>query len=170
MSKKLFVKGKNKVSFLIDDEDLEEIKKRKWYLLKSNTARTNYIYSPDRKGKVQRTLFLHRLITGASKGYDVDHINGNGLDNRKENLRVCTRSQNKMNIIKNSNKISSKYKGVYPIGENEKRKQGWRAAITLDGKMKTIGRYYTEKEAALAYNAYAKEIFGEFAKINKIVL
>jgi hypothetical protein len=109
--------------------------------------------------------YLHRVITGATKGMDVDHINGDRLDNRRSNLRVCSRSENMKNARKRS-RCSSKYKGVTWV----KSKKRWRAQITMvecKGS-KHIGYFKSEIDAARAYNEAAKEYFGEFAKINDL--
>jgi len=91
----------------------------------------------------------------------VDHINGNPLDNRRENLRICTRAQNTCNrkAVVNS---KSGYKGV--TKKNSSRK--WIPEIRKDGKKLYLGSYNTPEEAAKAYDKAAKEIFGEFAKLN----
>jgi hypothetical protein len=106
---------------------------------------------------------MHRLIMNAPIGYDVDHINHNGLDNRRCNLRVCTRTQNQANS--KPRKKSSKYKGVsWSNSENK-----WRAFIRINGKGKTIGRFDSELDAAEAYNNEAKKCFGEFAYVEACV-
>jgi hypothetical protein len=169
MSRYYYTSGKNKIEFLIDQDDLEFVEKNKWYLLKSSTSRTNYLFCRKRIGKIVKIQFLHRFLTNCPKGKDVDHINGDGLDNRKSNLRICTRSQNKMNTNKITKKCTSIFKGV-SFAATEKRKRKWRASITINGKSKTIGRFLTENEAALAYNKQAIVHFGKYANINKIQL
>jgi hypothetical protein len=89
----------------------------------------------------------------------VDHINGNGLDNRDENLRLATNSQNQMNSRKRSG-TSSRYKGV------SLQRKRWRAQIKLDGKLIYLGMFDTEEQAAMAYDYAAIELFGEFSRIN----
>ena len=102
----------------------------------------------------------HPELRGNPKLY-IDHINGNPLDNRKENLRLVTPQQNTMNkrSYKNS---TSKYKGVYW----DKKYNKWRTRITIDNKKKHIGYYQDEREAALAYDKEAKKLFGEYAHLN----
>ncbi len=94
------------------------------------------------------------------EGYEVDHINHDGLDNRRCNLRLATRANNCHN--QRSFKGSSKYKGVWRVGEK------WAACIRVDGRSKRLGTFVSEKEAALAYNQAAREHYGEFAKLNEI--
>jgi hypothetical protein len=96
-------------------------------------------------------------------GKQIDHINGDKLDNRKANLRVCTNGQNHMNIKKYAGK-TSKYKGVWWNKERGK----WQTDIKLDKKKRYVGRFEDENEAGLAYNAAAIALFGEFALLNEV--
>jgi len=91
----------------------------------------------------------------------VDHINGNPLDNRKSNLRICTHAENSNNTGPRKNNTSG-YKGVYWA----KRNKRWLAQITHNGKQVYIGHYKDKEEAARAYDAKAKEFQGEFAYLN----
>jgi hypothetical protein len=112
---------------------------------------------------------LHRVICGAIKGEYVDHINSNKLDNRFENLRVCTFAQNMQNRDKRKGQNkSSKYKGVYPERRNPNLKNIWGARIKVNGKTISLKYYLTEKEAALAYNEAAIRLHGSFASLNII--
>jgi len=117
----------------------------------------------------RKTTCIHRLITNAPKGMVVDHVNGNGLDNRKENLRVCTPLQNAMNKKrtkrKNSSILTSKYKGVQFQPYRSKGNE-YLAMIRYAGKTYHLGTYATEEEAALAYDKKAIELAGEFALTN----
>ncbi len=110
---------------------------------------------------------MHRLLMKAPQGVMVDHRNGDKLDNRKDNLRLCSNSQNQAN-----RKVSlgvSKFKGVVwqtlPSGKGY-----WKAVITKDGEATYLGTYKTDVEAAAAYNVAAVEMFGEFAHINDLTL
>jgi hypothetical protein len=108
---------------------------------------------------------LHRLIMGVTEPTVlVDHINGNGLDNRRENLRLATVTQNNYNCRKRTCKSSSKYKGVVYYQERKK----WRARMFDHGKVMWLGDFETEVEAALAYNECAKRVAKEFALLNDI--
>lgn len=140
---------------LVDLEDVETLSKNKWsYDAHGGVARTGI------KGK---TVLMHRLIMGAPHGVEVDHINLDTLDNRKENLRIATRSQNAANRRRQSNNTSG-YKGV---SWNKQRKK-WHAYICVENKAITIGRFHSPKEAALAYNKAALTFFGEYARLNVI--
>lgn len=103
-----------------------------------------------------KTTYLHRLITNAPKGMDVDHMNGNALDNRRENLRVCTRSENLLNMRRGNRGKYSQHKGVgrTPAGK-------WRAYISVENKYVHLGHFDTEDEAVAAYEAKASELRGE---------
>lgn len=108
-------------------------------------------------------ISLHRMIMCVPDGMQVDHVNGDGLDNRRCNLRICTARQNCQNRTKNT-KYSSKYKGAV-WREQTKR---WRCLMRINGKMTEIGTFKTELEAAKAYNEAAIKYFGEYARLNII--
>lgn len=141
---------------LIDDEDIYEINKYKWYLNKGKI--TFYARSSNR-------IRMHRLIMKADKHQIVDHIDGDGLNNQKYNLRFVNHSQNAMNRRGHG---TSKYLGVH-IEKRKDRNQKtfrWVAAIRINGKPKRIGRFKSEENAAIAYNIYAEKYHGEFANYN----
>lgn len=115
---------------------------------------------------------MHRYILdlGCDNTYTdpvIDHIDGNGLNNTKSNLRLCNRSQNAMNKKLKSNSKTG-WRGVTrPKTKNYKLKKPWKAYIRPKGQsFITIGYYKTAEEAAKAYDEKAKELFGEFAKLN----
>lgn len=137
---------------LVDDSDYTELSRHKWHLLAGRYAgRTGHVY-------------MHRQILSAPTDASVDHIDGNGLNNTRSNLRLVSQSQNNMNA-KPRQKSTSRYKGVYWNDHHQK----WSAHIQVDGKKTYIGRYATQREAALAYNEAAKRHFGEYARLNQIV-
>lgn len=105
------------------------------------------------------------IIDNKDKNIVVDHINHNKADNRRINLRICTRHQNNLNSSNNPRGIS-KYKGVSL--DKKSKIHPWRAYITHNKKFKLIGTFATEKEAALAYNRAIIKYYGEFANPNKI--
>lgn len=143
---------------IIDDEDWPIVKEYKWHTNK--IADIYYAASTIRKESGKQTvLFMHRLLMGEPKML-IDHKNGDGLDNRKENLRVASCKQNAMN--QKSNGGASKYKGV----TFHKRDKYWQASIVIDGSLKYLGSFKNEEEAAKAYNKAAVEHFGEFARLN----
>lgn len=145
---------KNGFTFKIDMEDLVRVKELNWYFQKRGVW-------------TQKTVLLHRLVLGLgsldSNKILVDHINSNTLDNRRLNLRTATYQQNFFNSKKISG-CSSKYKGVVKLIEYSKTI--WRVRATLDGIVYSLGRYSNEIEAAKAYDVFAKEKYGEFAKLN----
>lgn len=109
------------------------------------------------------TIFMHRVILNTPLGYETDHSNGDGLDNRKENLRIATASQNKWNRNKYKNNTSG-YKGV----SWEKDRGRWRAYIILKTERIHLGYFNDKHEAARAYNAAAIKYHGEFACLNQV--
>lgn len=151
---------------LIDRVDLDRIKHLKW---SRGWMGKNYVGAnipkrfSCRDDGIWDKIILHRFIINAPKGFHVDHINGNPLDNRRKNLRVCTPAQNQFNSRKKS-KATSKFKGVSWF----KRDGCWRAYISKDWKQIHIGYFRNEISAAKAYNRIAKNIFGKFAFLNKV--
>ena len=133
---------------IVDDEDFEEVSKYKWYTHKDGYACRND------SGK---TILLHRFLMKADKESLVDHKNHDKLDNRKANLRLCSKAQNLYNSITRN---PSEFKGV------SKHRRKWRAAKTFQGKRIHIGLYFTAESAAKAYDTKAKELFGDFAYLN----
>jgi len=147
---------------LVDDADHEWLSQHKWYVNNTGTylyaART--IWDPATKKK--RRLYMHRAILDAPAHLQADHINHNGLDNRRANLRLCTMAQNQANSRKRRRHTSSRFKGV----SWHKATRNWRAAIKIGQHHKTLGYFEDEVEAARAYDVRAQEAFGEFAKLN----
>ena len=109
------------------------------------------------------TILMHRVILGAGPSDHVDHINGDTLDNRRSNLRLCTRSQNAANAKVRTDGVS-RFKGV-SLDKRCPRKP-WRATIVVNRRQRGLGYYATEQEAAAAYDAAAQAAFGEFAHGN----
>lgn len=107
--------------------------------------------------------YLHRIVMGVDKGIAIDHINHNGLDNRRCNLRIATQGQNMCNIRTPSNNTSG-FKGV----SWAKRTNKWRAYIVKNNKQIHLGTFTDKKLAAFAYNEAAKRIYKEFACLNEI--
>lgn len=146
---------------IVDDEDYEMLSSiGKWSLNAGYAARTQRSKETDGK---QKFISMHRLILNAPKEYIVDHINGNKLDNRKSNLRLCTDSQNLKNQGKRKANTSG-YKGVFwHIRQNR-----WIAKLYSNKKCIYLGMYDCPIEAAKAYNAGALKHHGEFANLNQI--
>ena len=107
---------------------------------------------------------MHTLILQTPKGMCSDHINGDGLDNRRCNLRICTYAENAHNRNKYVRQKASIYKGV--CWHNTMRK--WMPSITICGKRIYLGFFESEVEAAKSYNEAAKKYYGEFAKLNEV--
>ena len=146
---------------IVDDEDYIWLNQWKWCAIKREY--TWYAERRELKSISGKILRMHRVIIGARAGELVDHINGNGLDNRRTNIRICTHSQNLMNSSNKKN-CSSKFKGVYW----HKKGRKWAAQIQMRGSYKYLGLFSSEIDAAIAYNNAAIENFGEFARLNAI--
>ena len=142
----------SKQIILIDDEDFPAINQFKWYAVKIN----NIYYALRRDG-----LSMHRFLL-PTINY-IDHKDGNGLNNRRDNLRPCTNSQNLANTKPQEGR-ASKYKGVSFC--KSRPNSPWRAWICVNYKRMYLGSFLTEQEAALHYNIAADHYFGEFAYLN----
>lgn len=148
----------------VDDEDYEYLMQFKWQCHRGHNTQyaTGALYS--KETKKQTYVAMHRLLLGLTNPkVHTDHIDRNGLNNQRSNLRVATPSQNCANVKKVNGK-SSRYLGVRFRKDNLK----WCAEIRKNSKGYRLGCFKTEKEAALAYNKAAKELHGEFANLNII--
>lgn len=138
---------------LVDPEDFDELSRYKWQYNGGYARRTW------RENGEGRQIYMHRQITAADNGLEVDHINGNRLDNRRSNLRVVSHSQNAMNVPLSS-KNRSGHTGVWWSPKRER----WIAYIYDGGKRRTLG-YFKDKESAIATRQAAeKRIYGEFSR------
>ena len=146
-------------TILYDENDHQLIRKHKWFTHKNKfTSYAETVITIENKIKY---VGMHRLLLGINeRSIVVDHKNGNGLDNRRCNIRPCTQSQNLMNRA--CFRGISKFIGVTWDKINNK----WYASITKDKKLKNLGRYEYEKDAANAYDKAAITLHGEFAKLN----
>jgi hypothetical protein len=147
----------NGTTFQYDEADAYIVNSFKW---RSQVTAKGKTYIATTYGGSSH--YLHRALTRAKKGEVVDHINGDTLDNRRANLRVCTAKENTYN--KRTSGGASKYKGVH----TKTNGNTWTACIKRDGVTYRAGTFKTEEEAAMAYNDLAKQIFGQFAWLNVI--
>lgn len=148
---------------IVDDEDYEAVANYKWYALVSTRKDSSVLVYAARSATInghRRTLLMHKMLFETSPGQEIDHIDCNGTNNTRANLRICTKAQNQYN--QQQRKGSSKYKGVY---WNKPRKK-WQAYIHIDGIAHFLGRFESEDDAANAYNVAASQNFGNFARIN----
>lgn len=139
----------------VDEETSKWAKDYKWHVHKGYAAFTRG------SGKEAQRLYLHRILMDAPKGQVIDHINGDKLDNRQENLRPATVSQNGANVGKLSTNKSG-LKGVVKHGNR------FRAYIHKNRRTKYLGTFGSAEEAACEYDAKAKEMFGKFARVNGV--
>lgn len=148
---------------LVDDEDYKKLIKKKWCVKKGRTV--SYAVNSTRvKGLGEVfTVGMHRIVMDLPIGepQEIDHIDGNGLNNQKANLRVCTRSENMRNTGVHVDNTSG-YKGVTWHGQNKK----WQVFIRDDGKPRYLGTFTCLIKAAKAYDAGARKYHGEFARCN----
>ena len=175
---------------IVDPADYEKLARYKWfavgyersfYAMRMVKAKAGRVKPPIRKlrgkppmrklwgkppmrklwGK-QKSVRMHRAVLDVPAGKFIDHINHNGLDNRKANLRIVTRRENSWNKRKQRGNYSSQYKGVTWL----KRTGKWQARIVCRGTSIFIGQFDDEEAAARAYDARAAELFGEYAALN----
>ena len=142
---------------VVDDEDFSRLSITKWFAV--DCAGSFYARTHIGGGKQE---YMHRIVMNAPRGMQVDHVNHDTLDNRKENLRLCTQSQNNANMRKPSGKWSSRYKGV--TWHSKRRK--WCAHGRVNGRYTHLGLFVTEEDAARAYDANARKQYGDFALVN----
>jgi hypothetical protein len=151
---------------IVNDEDFDRINKFKWCALKNATTwyaiRTVYTKNPHSK----QTIYMHKEIL-SKEGFTTDHINGDGLNNTRGNLRIATVTENNRNKRKNRNSIS-KYKGVSLNKhiKDDKVYQYWRATIMANGVKISLGSFDNELDAATMYDKAAKLYHGEFSNTN----
>ncbi len=149
---------------IVDDEDFEKLSKYNWHIRENGYAVANIPYrGPDGMVIKRKSERMHRMVMGNPENMFIDHANHNPLDNRKINLRIVKQNQNMWNLTKHKDG-KSKYKGV----SLDSRRKKWLAKICKFRKQKFIGYFLNEEEAAIAYNLHAKEMFGEYAFLNKI--
>lgn len=142
---------------IVDDRDYDELSQWKWKYSNGYAVRSVY-----QNGK-QRTISMHRMVANTPSGKDTDHISGNTLDNRRENLRVCSHAENQRNRKMSKNNKSG-YKGVVWA----KHTMRWKTQIMVENKPKHIGYFNNIIDAAIAYNLAALCVYGQYARLNQI--
>jgi len=143
--------NKGKYVAIVDDDDYEWLNSYRWCYDGRYAQRRN---------KTEGHVRMHMLIMQPSNGHGVDHINGNPLDNRRVNLRVCSQGDNSKNMSKHFDSIS-KFKGL-----SKTRNGKWEVRVCYNYQRIRIGLFEYEVEAAKAYDNKAKQLHGEFAKLN----
>lgn len=155
----LMLRNSEQVS-LIDTEDFPRVCQlsRNWYLHRQK----GYVFTTRFVNGKTVTIELHRVIAGTPQYFDTDHLDGNKLDNRKANLRICSRAENLWNSKRIRKVGKSRFTGVFKL------KGGWAARIRSNGTIFYLGIYDTEEDAARAYNIKARETRGGITKLNGV--
>lgn len=150
---------------LVDDKDFKKVSKYNWFVF---SGRKNYAARMIKNIKVrkrQSMMFMHRMIMNSSENYHIDHINGDGLDNRRNNLRVCTSRQNSLNrSYTKKNKVG--FKGVRL--SKRSLSKGYIAQIVNEGKQVYLGYFFTKEDAARAYNKASIKFHGKYGYVNSL--
>lgn len=149
-----------RMEILIDTEDWPKVEPFSWHVEKAKKTFYAKTLTGMWASKNKRGLRLHTLLYPDAE--QVDHMDHNGLNNRKNNLRSSTRQQNNWNRTKNQKPTSSKFIGV----SYDKSRKKWQAGIKFNGKRIALGRFDTPEEAARVRDTKALELFGEFASLN----
>lgn len=143
---------------IVDDEDHALVSEFKWYL--HRCGKHKYARRATYDTGKKKDVLLHRVLLGISdETVYIDHKDGNGLNNQKANLRVCSAAENSSNRKTHCNNTSG-FKGV------NRAKGGWRTRVSLGNKRTHVGYFNTKEDAARAYNEAAIKLHGKFAKLN----
>jgi hypothetical protein len=146
----------------VDQADYERLRGYEWLAKKGkNSFYARRRVSTGKAGK-ETLVYMHQMVIKVPDGMVVDHINHDGMDNRKANLRAASYSQNLCHRKKRSGTMYSKYKGVHWRKLHKK----WIARITFEKKTIHLGYFRSEIEAAKAYDRAAMKYHGEFASLN----
>jgi len=147
----------NKGKFaLVDDEDFDTLSQKKWFV-----STDGYAVRQDTKNGAHLHVRMHRVIVNAPSAMQVDHADGNRLNNQKSNLRLATKADNMRNRKMQRNNTSG-YRGVFKAGSK------WASAICFENRLINLGYFTDILDAARAYNEKARELFGEFARLNEV--
>jgi hypothetical protein len=144
----------------VDDDDYEKVKSFKWHL--TENGRVRYARRQWRENGVCFKIYLHRLLLDAPKGMEVDHIDGDGLNNRRCNLRLCTHAQQAQAFQGKRLEKTSKYRGVSWVTRDKR----WTVHLQHNQQQIYLGYFTNEVLAAHVHDVAAVELFGEFAQLN----
>ena len=150
---------------MVDDADFASVSEMSWFAYCPGRPGLFYAAHNVGHGRGNRRLqSMHRFLCGLvpGDGLEVDHEDGDGLNNQRSNLRVCTHQENHRNLPKRSTACASRFQGVTWVAS----KKRWRAQLSTDGRNLHLGYFKDEEQAAQAYDRTAREQFGEFARLN----
>jgi len=147
---------------LVDDADFEQVNRYKWYA-KRSPKRVYVSRNLPLSGRKRTTQYLHQFLLNPPENSEIDHLDHDGLNNQRSNLRVCSTAENRRNVpVRINNK--SGFKGI----RWRKDLQLWHARICYNRKRIHLGYFPDPVSAAMAYNTAAKDLHGEFACLNPI--
>jgi hypothetical protein len=158
----LSIRRFNGVFAAVDAEDEDIVAPHNWHLCSGHYAARVRLRSEE---PGPRIILMHRELLGFPEGFEVDHADSDGLNNRRCNIRIATRGQNTANSSPRR-KNTSGYRGVARVTGSKT----WLARITTGGRSYHLGTFATPQEAAIAYDEAATEIYGAFARLNNAIL
>ncbi len=154
--------GRYRLVTLIDRTDLARVARSQWWVVPRPDGRGSYAARWLGTGSMRRTLYLHRELLDAPAGSDVVHLNDDGLDNRRANLQLGSRSQS--SARRHTVSPTTGFRGVY------RSRDRYQAQLTVAGKRRTLGLFNNAEQAARAYDQAARAAFGPFARLNFVEL
>lgn len=151
---------------VVDDEDYTFISQWRW-CARVSVGKVYAMRAVTASGQKTEYIYMHRQINGTPRDMQTDHIDGDGLNNRRANLRTATNAQNSWNG-KAHKDAASRFRGVSPnLKPGKKHPKLWVAHICINGQVEHLGTFASEDEAASAYDARARSLYGEFARTNE---
>jgi hypothetical protein len=152
--------SRGKAFAVVDEADYSALSRYNWRIAPTVGGRSGYAIRTAFVSGRPVTVYMHREIIGAAKGVSVDHANGDTLDNRRANLRLCDQTQNNANG-RMARRRSSQFRGVHHLASGK-----WSARLMVRKKNVFLGNHDSEESAAIAYDQAAVEHFGQFATLN----
>lgn len=151
---------------IVNNSDFVNLSRWKWNALRGRDGKFYAVRTSQKsESPIRKTIYMHRVILGVTRLVEVDHKDGDGLNNKRRNLRTATATQNRRNQGLERCNNTSGFKGV----TWHKNRNKWQAQIGMGGRKRKViylGLYSAPREAAIAYDLAAKKLYGRFARLN----